>query len=59
MNLNIDYDVKEYQPKKRKKKQVVHDRENGMNDGAIQIDPGTVLTTSEILDFSEGVDSRP
>ena len=58
-----DYDVKEYRPKKRDivipfpKNAASSAAELRLRDSVTDRDGGVMLTTSEILDFSEGSDS--
>jgi len=65
MVWDSDYDIKEYHPKKRNKVFVPFPKNAAsaeakaklQHDGVL--DGGAMMTTSEILDFSQGADSYP
>ena len=64
MVWDSDYDVKEYHPKKKNKVFVPFPKNAAATEMAGAklrrdgvLDGGAVMTTSEILDFSEGADS--
>jgi len=61
MVWDSDYDVKEYRPRKRSRDFVPFPKNAAAAEAKLRrdgvLDGGVMMTTSEILDFSEGADS--